>query len=220
MDACYPERYGGGMDNVRLAHTGDAAAVAAIYAPSVTDAAASFELTPPSTAEVAERIAKVSAHAPWLVLVRGGDIAGFAYASRHRERAAYQWSVDTSVYVRADQRRTGVGRTLYSVLLALLRIQGFYAAHAGITLPNPGSVALHEAMGFRRIGVEPSVGYKLGVWHDVGWWQLAMHARTGAPAAPLSVQEAQVRQGWSDALTRSASASARAGADTLPKGTE
>jgi L-amino acid N-acyltransferase YncA len=200
MDACCSERYGGAMDNVRLADSGDAAAVAAIYAPSVTDAAVSFELTPPSADEIAERIAKVSSHAPWLVLVRDGDIAGFAYASRHRERAGYQWSVDTSVYVRADQQRGGVGRTLYSVLLALLRVQGFYAAHAGITLPNPGSIALHEAMGFRRIGVEPSVGYKLGVWHDVGWWQVELHARTGAPAAPLSVQEAQVRRDWSEAL--------------------
>jgi phosphinothricin acetyltransferase len=192
------------MDNVRLAHAGDAAAVAAIYAPSVTDAATSFELTPPDAGEIAARIARLSTHAPWLVMVRDGDIAGFAYASRHRERAAYQWSVDTSVYVRADQRRTGVGRSLYCTLLALLGVQGFYAAHAGITLPNPGSVALHEAMGFGRIGVEPSVGYKLGAWHDVGWWQLALRARTGAPAPPLSVEAAQARPGWSEALMRPA----------------
>jgi phosphinothricin acetyltransferase len=192
------------MDNVRLAHPDDAPAVAAIYAPSVTSTATSFELIVPSAGEIAERIAKVSRHAPWLVLTRDGDIAGFAYATPHRERAAYQWSVDTSVYVRADQHRTGIGRMLYRVLLTLLRVQGFYAAHAGITLPNPGSVGLHEAMGFSRIAVEPSVGYKLGAWHDVGWWQLALRDRTGEPAPPLTMQEAQAQQRWSEALTLSA----------------
>jgi L-amino acid N-acyltransferase YncA len=189
------------MDNVRLAHAGDAAAVAAIYAPSVTDTATSFELTPPSAGEMVERIARISPHAPWLVLVRDSEIAGFAYASRHRERAAYQWSVDTTVYVHPGQRRTGVGHGLYRVLLALLRVQGFYAAYAGITQPNPGSVALHEAVGFRRIGLESSVGYKLGSWHDVGWWQLDLRARTGSPATPLSVQEAQTRREWREAIT-------------------
>jgi phosphinothricin acetyltransferase len=197
------------MDNVRLAQAGDAAAVAAIYAPSVTGAATSFELTPPGADEIAERIAKISLYAPWLVLVRDGDIAGFAYASRHRERAAYQWSVDTSVYVRADQRRSGVGRSLYRALLALLELQGFYAAHAGITLPNPGSVALHEAMGFGRIGVEPSVGYKLGAWHDVAWWQLALRARAGEPAPPRSIEQAQALPAWAAALSTPPSRTSR-----------
>jgi len=190
------------MPIVRLADAGDAAAIAAIYAPSVTDAATSFELAPPTPHDIAGRIAATSPHAPWLVLIRAGEVAGYAYASRHRERAAYQWSVDTSVYVRADQRRTGVGRALYRVLLALLEVQGFYAVHAGITLPNPGSVALHEAVGFRRIGVEPAVGYKLGAWHDVGWWQLALRPRTGPPAAPLSVPAAQAQRGWRAAIER------------------
>ena len=183
-----------------MAQADDAAAIAAIYAPSVTDAATSFELVPPSAEEVAARIAQILAHAPWLVLTRRGEVAGFAYASRHRERAAYQWSVDTSVYVRADLCRAGIGRRLYSSLVILLRIQGFYAAHAGITLPNPGSVALHEAMGFRPIGTEPSVGYKLGAWHDVGWWQLALRERVAAPAPPLSLRDAEARPGWAEAL--------------------
>jgi len=190
------------MPTVRLADTGDAAAIAAIYAPSVTDAATSFELAAPSPDDIAGRIAALSPHTPWLFLVRDGGIAGYAYASRHRERAAYQWSVDTSVYVRADQRRTGIGRALYRVLLALLDVQGFYSVHAGITLPNPGSVGLHEAVGFRQIGVEPAVGYKLGAWHDVGWWQLALRARTGVPTAPLTVQAAQAQRGWRETLER------------------
>lgn len=188
------------MHRVRLAGPADAAAIAAIYAPSVTGTATSFELTPPGAGEVAERIARLAPHAPWLVLVRGDEVAGYAYASRHRERAAYQWSVDTSVYVHADARRSGVGRSLYRALLSLLELQGFYAAHAGITLPNPGSVALHEAMGFGRIGTEPAVGYKLGAWHDVGWWQRPLRPRTGAPVAPLTVREAEVLPGWRAAL--------------------
>src|ERR1051325_5368850 len=103
------------------------------------------------------------AHAPWLVEAdAAGGVAGFAYASRHRERAAYRWSVDTSIYVAAEARRRGVGRRLYSVLFALLRRQGFRAAHAGITLPNPASVALHESMGFLPVGVSRAVGFKLG----------------------------------------------------------
>jgi len=194
------------MDSIRLARTGDAAAIAAIYAPSVTDASTSFELVPPGRDEMATRVAAVVAHAPWLVLTRGTELVGYAYATRHRDRAAYQWSVDTSVYVRADAQRTGVGRALYTSLLALLRLQGFFAAHAGVALPNPGSVGLHEAMGFRPIGVEPAVGYKRGAWHDVGWWQLALRERAGAPPPPLTIEELQAHRGWAAAVAAGAPA--------------
>jgi phosphinothricin acetyltransferase len=183
-----------------MAHPGDASAIASIYAPSVTDAATSFELVPPSAEEIAARIAQILVHAPWIVFTRRGEVVGFAYASRHRDRPAYQWSVDTSVYVRAELCRAGIGRALYTSLLTLLRLQGFYAAHAGITLPNPGSVALHEAMGFRPIGAEPSVGYKLGAWHDVSLWQLALRERAAAPAPPLPLRDAEARPGWAEAL--------------------
>jgi phosphinothricin acetyltransferase len=162
------------MDRIRLAtasETGDAAACAAIYAPSVTGAVTSFELVPPTAAEMAARIAAVLAWAPWLVLERNGEIAGYAYAGRHNVRAAYQWSVDTSVYVGEAHRGAGVGRALYERLLDLLRRQGFYVAHAGITLPNPASVRLHESFGFQPVGVYPAVGWKFGAWRDVGWWQ-------------------------------------------------
>ena len=138
---------------IRLAGPGDAAQVAAIYAPHVTGASTSFEYAPPDAAEMAARIASTRAHAPYLVLETGGGVLGFAYASKHRERAAYQWSVDVSVYVHERAHRRGVGRALYESLFALLRLQGFYSAHAGITLPNPASVGLHEALGFRPVGV-------------------------------------------------------------------
>lgn len=188
-------------DHLRLATLADAPAIAAIYAPSVTEAVTSFELAAPGPEEMAARIAGVLAHAPWLVLVRDGEVAGYAYASRHRDPAAYQWSVNTSIYVRADRTRSGVGRVLYRALLDLLRIQGFYSAYAGIALPNDASVRLHEAMGFRPLGVYESVGYKAGAWRDVGWWQLALRPRTGTPQPPLSIDEVQARPDWSAALS-------------------
>jgi phosphinothricin acetyltransferase len=178
---------------IRLAEPRDAAALAAIYAPSVTDSPASFEEIAPDAAEMARRLAANLAFAPWLVLeddaaaeyshaLEGaGHVVGYAYASRHRERAAYQWSVDVTVYVRADQHRRGVGRALYQLLLDLLRAQGFHAAHAGITLPNASSVGLHESLGFRPVALYPAVGYKRGAWHDVGWWQLELSPRPASP---------------------------------------
>jgi L-amino acid N-acyltransferase YncA len=185
---------------IRLATAADAEAVAAIYAPFVARSVTSFEAVPPDGGEMATRIASTLVYAPYLVYDRGGEVLGFAYASKHRERAAYRWSVDVSVYVHERARRHGVGRALYTSLFALLRLQGFYAAHAGITLPNPASVGLHEALGFIPVGVYRSVGYKMGAWHDVGWWQLPLRDRSGEPAPPLSMAEAQTRAEWPAAL--------------------
>ncbi len=109
---------------------------------------------------------------------------GYAYASRHRDRAAYLWSVDVSAYVREGHRRGGLARTLYTALFAIVRLQGFVNVLAGISLPNPASVALHEAMGLRQLGVYRNIGYKCGQWHDVGWWQLALREPSGEPAEP------------------------------------
>jgi phosphinothricin acetyltransferase len=108
--------------------------------------------------------------------------------------------VDTTVYVRADRHRRGVGAALYRALFPLLRLQRFYVAHAGITLPNAGSVGLHEALGFRPVGVYPAVGWKLGAWHDVGWWQLPLQERPATPAPPLPFAEASALPAWPAAL--------------------
>jgi L-amino acid N-acyltransferase YncA len=173
---------------IRMATVDDGPALAAIYAPSVIGAVTSFELEPPDGAEMARRVSAVLTFAPWLVLEQDGDVLGYAYASRHRERLAYQWSVDVTVYVRQGSHRRGVGRALYQALFERLRAQGFYAAHAGITLPNAASVGLHESLGFRPVALYPKVGWKLGAWHDVGWWQLELRERkagvTPAPPAP------------------------------------
>ena len=139
-----------------MAGPADATAIAAIYRPYVTDAATSFEIDPPDASEMRRRMAALDSFAPWLVYVEQQreqqeqpEIVGYAYASPHRDRAAYRWSVDVTVYVRGDRHRRGVGRALYQTLLPLLALQGFRVAHAGITLPNPGSVGLHAVAGLR-----------------------------------------------------------------------
>jgi len=183
---------------IRMATRADGAALAAIYAPAVTDAATSFELIAPDADEMGRRVDATLAYAPWLVLEHDGAVAGYAYASRHIERAAYQWSVNVSVYVGVAHHGRGVGRRLYATLLPFLRRQGFYVAHAGITLPNDASVRLHEAMGFRAFATYASVGYKLGAWRDVGWWRLELRPCLGEPAPPRSVADvvAEVGLSW------------------------
>jgi phosphinothricin acetyltransferase len=169
---------------IRLAGPGDAAACAAIYRPIVLETAISFELDVPDTAEFARRIATTMGTHPWLVACdRHGEVAGYAYGTVHRSRAAYRWSVEVSAYVAETARRTGAGRALYLGLFDCLRAQGFANAFAGITLPNPASVAFHEALGFQKIGVFPRIGYKFDHWHDVGWWSLRL-LDTDAPTEP------------------------------------
>jgi len=186
---------------IRLATKADAEAIAQIYHPIVAGTAISFEVDPPSPLEIERRIRETLAFAPWLVdASEEGAVRGYAYASRHRERAAYRWSVDVTVYVHPDHRRRGIGRAVYAALLSLLKLQGFHAAHAGITLPNPSSVALHESLGFRPLGVYPAVGYKLGAWRDVGWWQLELRERIGEPGPLRSMAEALRDPAWDSAL--------------------
>ena len=170
---------------IRVAEAGDAEAIAAIYRPAVESSAISFETVAPGRDEIARRLADTLVAYPWLVCEIGGRVAGYAYASTHRVRAAYQWSVDTSVYVDEAFRRSGVGRGLYRSLFAILGAQGFFNAFAGIALPNPASVALHEAVGFEPLGVYRRVGFKLGAWHDVGWWYLPLQPLPASPVPPV-----------------------------------
>jgi phosphinothricin acetyltransferase len=169
---------------LRVARAGDAAQVLEIYAPNVTDGFISFELEPPSLDEMRARIEKTLATHPWLVHDEGGRIAGYAYASRHRERSAYQWSADVSCYVRPEARGRGIGKALYVELLRVLEGQGFRNAYAGIALPNEASVRLHESVGFEPIGIYRGVGFKNGAWRDVGWWGRRLGDLVARPAPP------------------------------------
>ncbi len=178
---------GQGDSRIRLARPGDGEALARIYAPSVTEAATSFETEPPDAAEMERRAASVLAKTPWLVLEEAGAVVAYAYAGPHRDRAAYRWCVEVSAYVAPASRRRGAAGALYASLLALLGLQGFRNAYAGVTLPNPASVALHEAMGFSRVGVYREIGWKLGRWHDVLWLERALAPRSPDPREPLAL---------------------------------
>jgi L-amino acid N-acyltransferase YncA len=164
----------------------DAAACAAIYAPHVEGSPVSFEERAPDAAEMTARIRRVAATHAWLVAELGGAVVGYAYACPHRERPAYRWAIDVSVYLDGEHAGRGIGRRLYAELLELMRRRGFRTACAGITLPNAASVALHERFGFVAVGTMRGIGWKQGAWRDVGWYQLEL-APPGQepPAEPL-----------------------------------
>ena len=156
---------------IRDASASDAEACAAIYAPYVTDTAITFELEPPTVAEMTDRITKaVKTHA-WLVIEDEGRVVGYAYGGPYKERAAYRFSCEVSVYLELGRRRTGSGRALYEALFARLVERGFRTAVAGMTLPNDASAGLHRALGFEPIGTYRRIGWKHGAWRDVAWTQ-------------------------------------------------
>jgi len=159
---------------IRLATPDDAEAVASIYAYYVANTPISFEVTPPSVDEVRERIERTMQRFPYLVSETEDRVVGYAYAGRHHERAAYDWSCEVSVYVANGMHRRGIGRALYAALLSLLRRLGYYNALAGITVPNDGSIGLHIAMGFRDAGLNRNVGYKDGRWWDVAYVEASL----------------------------------------------
>ncbi|WP_431605675.1 N-acetyltransferase family protein [Amycolatopsis melonis] len=169
---------------IREATPDDAAACAAVYAPYVTDTVVSFETEEPGPAEMARRIA--AAHA-WFVLEDHGRVAGYAYANRFAERAAYRWSCETSIYLELGRRRTGAGRALYETLFERLRERGLCRAFAGMTLPNEASAGLHRALGFEPAGVYRRVGWKHGAWRDVAWVQKDLRATEGCTSAPAEL---------------------------------
>jgi L-amino acid N-acyltransferase YncA len=159
------------VPTVRDATPDDAAACAAVYAPYVTGTAVTFELEPPDAGEMARRIAAAQAAHAWLVLVADGRVAGYAYGGPFKDRPAYRFACEVSVYLRTGLRRTGAGRQLYAALLPQLGGMGYRTAVAGMTLPNPASEGLHRACGFEHAGTFRRVGWKLGAWHDVAWMQ-------------------------------------------------
>ena len=156
---------------IRDATEADAEACALLYAPYVRDTAISFELVPPSTAEMAQRIAAALRSHAWLVLEEQGHVIGYAYGGPFKARSAYRWSCEVSVYLEQGRRGRGHGRLLYEALFVRLAARGYRTAVAGMTLPNDASEALHRALGFEPVGTYRRIGYKLGRWRDVGWAQ-------------------------------------------------
>jgi L-amino acid N-acyltransferase YncA len=183
---------------IRLAKSHDAVEIAAIYAPYVTNKPTSFELVPPSEHEMLERVESTLTQLPWLVYEENDQVLGYAYSSMHGTREAYRWSVQASVYIRDDSHRRGIGRALYASLFAILRAQGFYSAYAGISLPNPGSVGIHESFGFTSVGVYNKAGYKMGKWHDVGWWQLELQPYPDTPSETIPIGTLAQSEAWDE----------------------
>jgi L-amino acid N-acyltransferase YncA len=188
---------------VRAAKQDDAAAVAEIYAPYVRDTTVTFEVDPPEADVMARRISSALEMYPWLVAENSeGQVVGYAYAGRHRERPAYRWTIDTTIYIDRAHRRAGVGTRLYMSLLDILRGQGFRSAFAEIVLPNPGSVGLHERMGFKEIGIHHDVGFKLESWCDIGYWRLGLTSGTAPESDPIPFPIFRQSPGFAEAIGR------------------
>lgn len=155
---------------LRLAQPSDAPRLAAIFAPYV-ESAITFTTVPPTAADFEKKISEILPDFPFLVFEHEGDVTAYAYASKHRALPAYRWCAEVSIYVDQRGHKKGAGSALYTALFELLRLQGMVNLYAGITLPNPASVGIHEKFGFRRFSLFENVGYKAGKWHDVGWWE-------------------------------------------------
>lgn len=173
----------------RLAIEKDAGGILAIYTPYITGTSFTFETEVPSVQAFAERISSYLNNWPWLVCEVDGKIAGYAYGSRYRERTGYQWCVECSVYVHDGFQRMGIAKSLYSTLFELLKRQGYRNVYAVINLPNDRSVQLHESLGFKWFATYENVGYKLGKWKNVGWWQLVINDYSDEPASPARFAE-------------------------------
>lgn len=185
---------------IRLATEQDAEQIIEIYAPFCRESPISFEIEPPTLKEMQQRISKIIQKLPWLVCESRGQVLGYAYAASHRERAAYQWSVDVSIYIREGSRRSGIGRALYTSLFKILVLQGYYNAYACVTIPNSASIRLHEVMGFQAIGVYKGIGYKEGAWHDVAWFGLSLQPRVFNPKQPIDLNAVCETWEWESAL--------------------
>lgn len=177
------------MPLLRLANPSDAKAILDIYAPYIEHTSLTFETEIPSVEAFSKRIESYLQNWPWLVCEIDGIIAGYAYSSRYRERKAYQWSVECSVYIHDNFHNKRVGKALYESLFEILRTQGYNNVYAVINLPNDKSVAFHEKCGFKYFATYEKVGYKHGHWKNVGWWRLVVNEFGDEPPAPIPFAE-------------------------------
>ena len=173
--------------SLRVATPSDAPKLLEIYAPYVRETAITFEYDVPTVEEFAQRIANTLQRYPYLVALEQDQVVGYAYASTFHARAAYDWAVETSIYVDRDRRQGGVGKKLYLALEALLREQQVTNSNACITYPNPGSIAFHQHLGYQTVGHFTKCGYKMGQWYDMIWMEkhLMDHPPVPAPFCPF-----------------------------------
>lgn len=174
---------------IRLATENDSESLLNIYGEYIRNTAVTFEIDIPSVVEFSNRISNVLESNPWIVCEINGENVGYAYASMHRERAAYQWSVDVTVYINPQFHRKHIATALYTALIELLKIQGYYNAYAGVSLPNVNSEGFHEFFGFKPVGVFRKVGYKFGEWRDVKWFELRIQEYSSNPQVPITINK-------------------------------
>jgi L-amino acid N-acyltransferase YncA len=175
--------------SIRLITESDASEVLKLYEPYVVNTIVSFEYEVPAIDEFVQRIKTNTIDYPWLVSLNNEIITGFAYASRHRYRTAYQWSAESTIYLSSGFQGKGIARVLYETLFSLLRLQGYFNVYAGVGLPNEKSVGFHKALGFEEIGIFKKIGYKLGNWHDTYWFQLQITEQVSNPPTPKKLNE-------------------------------
>ncbi len=194
---------------IRLISLEDAVEVLEIYEPYVTDTAITFEYEVPTRDEFLQRIKAITSEYPWLLCLQNHKIVGYAYAGKHRDRAAYQWSVDSAVYLSPSVHRKGIGRILYESLFSILRLQGYFNVYAGISLPNENSVAFHKALDFKEIALYKRVGFKHHSWHDTAWFELHLSEHIDNPPIPRRITELIDTPALSTILERANEASGR-----------
>ncbi len=187
---------------IRIARPADAAAVRDIYAPFCESSAVTFEESPPTESEMADRIESTLETYPWLVCELEGRVAGYAYAGTLRKRRAYQWTVELSVYVAESARGAGVGRALYESLFAILERQGVCDAYAVTTVPNPETERFHERLGFERVVDFPAMGYTEGGWHDVAWWRYSVAEKPADPEPIVLLPDVRDAPNWESLVRR------------------
>lgn len=170
---------------IRVATKDDAAGILNIYTPFILNSGITQETEVPAVEDFQKRIITTLQERPWIVCEINNEIAGYAYAGKHRDRRGYQWCVESSLYISEKFFGTGVASALYSSLIDILKLQGFVNAYAVITLPNERSVAFHEKFGFYYFTTYKKIGYKLGQWHDVGWWQYDVNPHDHDPKDPV-----------------------------------
>lgn len=188
---------------IRLATAEDAEAILNIYGGYIRNTTVSFEVDVPTVEEFQNRMNQIQSQFPWLVCEIDGVVAGYAYASKHAQRAAYRWSADLSVYINEKYHRRHIADALYTAIYAMLKAQGYYTVYAGVSTPNPKSEAFHLAQGFSVVGVYPNVGYKLGKWCTLTWYGLPLQEYGETPQEPKQLGEAMTTQEMEEILLNS-----------------
>lgn len=174
---------------IRLATEVDSSQILEIYKPFIMDTVITFEYDVPSLMDFTKRINNIQKKYPWLVCEIDGNIVGYAYASPFHERAAYDWSVDFSIYINPKYHGKRIGKALYFALVEVLKLQGYCNAYALVTLPNVKSEGIHESFGFKSVGVCKKVGYKFGEWRDVKWFELELQKHSKVPPVLKIINE-------------------------------